>query len=110
MITLKYDCPGYTSNTLNQPPRTIKMSLDTTEADLEELCEFFSDFLKGCGYVFDGQVSIVDTVRGDYGLDDEKLEDYVRDMMASGDLGDTPAETEKPKDVQTEFTFNTEKP
>ena len=91
------------------------MSLDTAEANLEELCEFFSDFLRGCGYVFDGQVSIADRVRGDYVFDDEKLEDYVRDMMASEDLGDTligdtPAETEKPKDVQTEFTFNTEKP
>ena len=109
MITLKYDFPGYTSNTLDQPPRTIKMSLDTTEADLEELCEFFSDFLKGCGYVFDGQVSIVDTVEGDYTFDD-KFEDLVSDMLASEDLADTPAETEKSKDVQTEFTFNTEKP
>lgn len=103
MFTLKYEFNGYESETLVQPPKTVTMDLATEEANLDELSEFFGDFLRACGYHFDGEVRVV---RSD--------DLYVRseDLQALGTFESEPSDTEEsgteetqPLPVQTEFNF-----
>lgn len=39
---------------------TVTMTLDTPDANLTDVLERFTEFLRGCGYRFDGDVEIVD--------------------------------------------------
>lgn len=102
MFTLKYEFNGYESETLVQPPKTVTMDLATEEANLDELFEFFGDFLRACGYHFDGEVRVV-------GSDDL----YVRseDLQGLGTNESEPSDTEESgteetqAPVQTEFDF-----
>jgi hypothetical protein len=103
MFTLKHEFGGYESETLVQPPKTVTMDLHTEEANIDELCEFFGDFLKACGYHFDGEIRLVN---GD--------DMYVRleDLQGLGTNESEPSDTEEsgteetqPLPVQTEFNF-----
>jgi len=56
MIKLSYTVPedqgGYTAM------RSIEMSVDC-DANVYEIIEVFSDFLKGSGYAFDGRIELI---------------------------------------------------
>lgn len=117
MFTLKYEFRGYESNSLIQPPKTVEMTLDSDEANLDELCQFFGDFLRGCGYVYDGNVQITEedysTPSEDYNYasigDDEFANAILDDELANNENVDTTGYepiAETPKEVQTEFNFS----
>lgn len=113
MFKLTHHFKGYRSNSLVQPPKTIEMTLDTEEASIEELCEFFGDFLKACTYNFDGQIQLVDDSAADWRRntleslrdDFESLDSLHNNENVDGVGYEPIAEEETPKPVQTEFNF-----
>lgn len=112
MFTLKYEFNGYESSTLVQSPKTIEMKLGTDEANLDELCEFFGDFLKACSYSFDGQVGIVDS-EGNSTIPRDDFENLIGEDLHDNENVDMTGyepivEDENPAQVQTEFNFNKE--
>lgn len=111
MFTFKYQFRGYESARLSQAPKTIEMTLDTEEATLDELCEFFGDFLKACTYHYDGHVGIVE---GESILDQElqrDLESLADEQLNDPQFNDNVDTTgydpvsDTPEEVQTEFNF-----
>lgn len=100
MFKLIHESKGYDGQTFSAPPRRIEMTLDTEDADLNELCEFFGDFLKACTFHYDGKVDIVaedseDTLSG-------LTNDF--DNLYNSEKPDTTG-GEMPGDSQTEFDF-----
>ena len=55
---LSYEAPPSGVNNGYSIETDIQMSI-SGEADLERMCDFFTSFLRGAGYVFDGKVRIV---------------------------------------------------
>lgn len=101
MFTLKYEFNGYESETLVQPPKTVTMDLATEEANLDELSEFFGDFLRACGYHFDGEVRVVRS--DDLYVRSEDLQGL---GFSQGDSEPEPSDEEDAQiPVQTEFDF-----
>lgn len=107
MFKLTHEFRGYESNTLVQHPKTVEMTLETDEATIEELCEFFGDFLKACTYNFNGQIGVID--------DEDTLESLRNDFESLDSLHDNEnvdttgyepiADDETPAETQTEFNF-----
>lgn len=58
MFKLIYETNGYEGSDFTQSPKRIEMTLNTEDANLEELLEFYGDFLKACTFEFDGKVQI----------------------------------------------------
>jgi hypothetical protein len=48
----------YTTGCISYPESKVEITLDT-ESTLTEVIEKFENFLKACGYVFDGHLDIV---------------------------------------------------
>ena len=42
-----------------QKHKHVKIVIETDEVTLPEIIQTFSDFLKGCGFVFDGRLDFV---------------------------------------------------
>jgi len=45
--------------------KAVVVRLDHTDQCLSDMCEAFEDFLKGCGFIFDGHITI-EKEEGDY--------------------------------------------
>lgn len=101
MFTLKYEFNGYESETLVQPPKTVTMDLASEDANLDELSEFFGDFLRACGYHFDGEVRVVRS--DDLYVRSEDLQGLGFSQGDSEPELNDEEETQAP--VQTEFDF-----
>lgn len=65
MFKLIHESEGFEGQTFCQPPKRIEMTLNTEDADLTELCQFFGDFLKACSFHYDGTVQIGDDFSDD---------------------------------------------
>lgn len=48
--------------------------------DLGDTISYFDEFLKGCGYVYDGQLQIIDCDRC-YGRNDTRLSDEIQSIV-----------------------------
>ena len=60
MFKLIHQSQEYSSATLYQPAKRIEMTLDTQDASLDELLNFYQDFLRACGYTLgEGQLEMV---------------------------------------------------
>ena len=107
MFKLTHHFKGYESNTLVQHPKTIEMTLDTEEASIDDLCEFFGDFLKACTYNFDGQIQVVSDADTLQSLrDDFESLDSLHDNENVDTSGYEPIEEETTQpETQTEFNF-----
>ena len=82
------------------PAKTITHTIESEDVNLDEMLMAFEDFLKGCGYVFDGHVTIEDP--------DYSLEDDCSDCSCHVNDDDEEANTETVNpnpNVQTEFNF-----
>lgn len=83
------------------PAKTITHTIESEDVNLDEMLMAFEDFLKGCGYVFDGHVTIENP---DYSLEDDCSDCSCHaddDRVCQGD-----SETLNPNpNVQTEFNF-----
>jgi len=138
MFKLIYQSKEYSSASLYQPAKRVEMTLDSTELTTDELCQFFGDFIKGCGYFLDKneRVEIVKdesdevTFADDYNNQTAGDDEFSRSLDADADqfcnefangmineeftdnenVDTTGYEpiAETPKEVQTEFNFNKE--
>ena len=84
---------GYSGSYSYVPPKTITHTVEADDADLYQLCAAFEDFLRGCGYVFDGHIEVVE---------DETDESAV----AQGDSDDDTATFDPNGSDQAEFDFS----
>lgn len=110
------------------------MTLDSTELTTDELCQFFGDFIKGCGYILDknerveivkdesDEVTFADDYNNQTAGDDEfsRSLDADANEFANGMINEEFTDNENvdttgyepiaetPKEVQTEFNFNKE--
>ena len=104
MFKLIHESRGYEGSDFTQSPKRIEMTLDTEEASLDELLEFYGDFLKACTFVFDGQVQIVNDEDSLQSLrDDFESLDSLHDNENVDTSGYEPIEEET---AQTEFNFD----
>ncbi len=61
---------------INYIPAVSRVELEVRDhVDLDDMCQAFEDFLKACGYTFDGHVEIVHEDEFDNEIEDEDLED-----------------------------------
>ena len=110
------------------------MTLDSTELTTDELCQFFGDFIKGCGYILDPneRIEIVKdesdktAFADDYNNQSLGDDEFSRSLdadaneFANGMINEEFTDNENvdttgyepiaetPKEVQTEFNFNKE--
>lgn len=82
------------------PAKNIDHTIDADDLSLDELIPAFEDFLRGCGYVFDGHLEIVNN-------EADSFNDFDANQ-AKLSLPEETAETETTNpnpSVQTEFNF-----
>ena len=91
MFKLIHNRKAYAARSFSSPPRQIEMTLDSEECSIDELCEFFGDFLKACGYHPDGPIGIV---YEDDEVSLDKLTDDFDNLMASSKPAIDPSQTE----------------
>lgn len=65
----------------------VTLELDHTEQSLDDMCTAFMDFLRGCGFVFDGNVEIVNDE--DASDDDERPDIIYVSTDGSGEEGNS---------------------
>ena len=58
MYKFKHEYEPESWETINLP-HSIEVSINTKHTTLEDMCEHFTYFLKGCGFNFAGRVEIV---------------------------------------------------
>ena len=100
----------YESSTLTIPSKTITHEIDGDDLNLSEICDALTDFLRGCGYVFDGCLTIEPT---DYpyssledGRSDFNDDDYGADSVCQGDSDSETVNT----NPSSQMEFNFEQP
>ena len=103
MFKLIHESKGYDGQTFSAPPKRIEMTLDTEDADLNELCEFFGDFLKACTFHYDGRVDIVDYDSDTLASLSNEFDGLVDDLRNT-ENPDTTGD-EMSDDSQTKFEF-----
>lgn len=92
------------------------MTLDSTELTTDELCQFFGDFIKGCGYTLDvnERVEIVRDESDEFSRSlDADANEFANGMINEEFTDNENVDTtgyepiaETPKEVQTEFNFS----
>ena len=85
------------------PAKTITYAIESEDITLDEMLIAFEDFLKGCGYVFDGHVTIEDP---DYSREDNCSDSSCHvddDRVCQGDP-DSETVNQNPSS-QMEFNF-----
>lgn len=126
MFKLIHQREKYSSANLYQPAKRIEMTLDTQDASLDQLLNFYQDFLKACGFlVEEGQLEIVPFEDDSASADDEFADQFSRSLDEESTAGVTADEYpngmineeftdnenvdttgyEPVKEVQTEFNF-----
>lgn len=96
MFKLIYEFNGYEGSDFTQSPKRIEMTLNTEDTNLEELLEFYGDFLKACTFEFDGKVQIGPDYEYPY---PETADDFaaVSDARAAEDQAEFNFEGESPE-------------